>query len=654
MKYRPDVDGLRAIAVLAVVFFHAGLGCTGGYVGVDVFFVISGYLITSLILRDLDRGSFSLGMFWERRIRRIFPALAVMVLFTAVAGWFLLLPDDLAKLGSSIVAQALGVSNFYFWRTTNYFGGQNLEKPLLHTWSLAVEEQFYLLFPLLLIFLFRHAVLRRRVSLLGVFLLMAVVSLALSVWGVIHQPYATFFLLPTRAWELLSGSMIAVLPAAWHLRRGIWRELACFLGLGGILIPIFTYTEETPFPGLTALAPCLGASLVIWGCVRRDGDRGTWCAHILAWRPVVFIGLISYSLYLWHWPVLVFANYWKTEPYSAMIKASLCLALLLLAILSWRFVEKPFRKSRGSMNSLRGIMYGAFASSLLVTSLGITYAIGKGFGGRLSPEANNLLREVSKSNQQDPKRKNVSWVNTQDVLRGDIPRIGSDTSQRKILLWGDSHAEQLAPLVDKVCKRLDISGEVVAAYSTPPLLDPGFKLKNSLKGSDGLGAAVVDYVAKIKFSDVLIAAYWSNYQSIAGKKKFEELMNHTIKALNDNGAHVWIILDPPTYHQNITLMLLRNLIYYPTSGDNWKVTKEQHYDMNEVLFRMKERNTNSNLKFIDPSPQLLSEDKNIYRLYSGGFLIYSDGNHLLPKGVDMLFQPMLMKALLEGKETTPR
>src|SRR3954464_14933807 len=208
-NYRPDIDGLRALAVLPVLLFHADLACPGGYVGVDVFFVISGYLITSLILKDLDRGTFSLADFWMRRIRRILPALVAVTMVTALAGWFLLIPSAYASLGKSIVGLALLVSNMQFWRETGYFTATAEEKPLLHTWSLAVEEQFYLFVPVLLLMLARVLRLRRAFWLIA---LAAVASLGLSIYGTKWYAAATFYLLPTRAWELFVGSLLAIRP----------------------------------------------------------------------------------------------------------------------------------------------------------------------------------------------------------------------------------------------------------------------------------------------------------------------------------------------------------------------------------------------------------------------------------------------------------
>jgi hypothetical protein len=542
-----------------------------------------------------------------------------------------------------MVAQALGVSNFYFWRTTNYFGGQNLEKPLLHTWSLAVEEQFYLLFPLLLIFLFRHAVLRRRVSLLGVFLLMAVVSLALSVWGVIHQPYATFFLLPTRAWELLSGSMIAVLPAAWHLRMKIWREFACLLGLVGILIPIFAYTEETPFPGLAALSPCLGASLVIWGCVRCDDGRGTWCAHILAWRPVVFIGLISYSLYLWHWPVLVFANYWKTEPFSPMIKTSLCLASLLLAILSWRFVEKPFRRSRGSVDSLRGVMYGAFASSLLMSSLGVSYFVKEGFPSRLPHDARILLEKASQRQiRRHRNGGNIKFPNPNEIRQGVMPCLGVTSGTNKtsqFLVWGDSHAEVALPAYNALGKDLGITGKALIVYSTPPLIGSSSQLKFESSSKAEIAEAAIDFIREKQVKYVFLQGYWALYQKSMGSQKLENEIKKTVKRLNDAGATVLIMQDVPSYEINILKLLIRDK--FPGFSERFSSsgTLKDHADRNSAIYKIASDKVNA--IFLDPAPLFLDPTFKHYLISEHGVPYYYDENHITSNSAMKFIYPLL-------------
>jgi peptidoglycan/LPS O-acetylase OafA/YrhL len=282
--YRPDVDGLRALAVLTVILCHAGLGCPGGFVGVDVFFVISGFLITSLLSREISEGQFSLVAFWERRIRRIFPTIFVVVLATLIAGWFLYLPEDFLTLGKSALAQTVLLANVFFFRKTGYFEDAADTHPLLHTWSLAVEEQFYLLFPLLLFFLTRCG----RKSLVGGIAFLGVGSFALSVVGSYSHPAATFYLLPSRAWELMMGALLAVLPDGRKPTRWL-NEAAGLAGLGLILFSVFTYTSLTRFPGVAALPPCLGAALIIFS----GRSKITLVGRGLVWRPLVFIGLIS-------------------------------------------------------------------------------------------------------------------------------------------------------------------------------------------------------------------------------------------------------------------------------------------------------------------------------------------------------------------------
>jgi peptidoglycan/LPS O-acetylase OafA/YrhL len=382
-RYRPEIDGLRAIAVSVVVLYHAGLGAPGGFVGVDVFFVISGFLITSLIVKDLEAGTFTLAGFWERRIRRIIPALACVVLATLLAGWFMLLPNDFAELGRSAVYLGLFSANIYFWRSSGYFDGAAEQKPLLHTWSLAVEEQFYLVFPLLLVGLFAIPLLRRRGGLLSLFGLGILVSLGASAWGVILRPDATFYLLPTRAWELLLGAAVALIPVPASAGDGVFagrialtnnfRELLSSAALLGIILPSWHYTSDTPFPGIAALPPCLSTALFIWVTgVCSAESRVPLVARALSVRPLVFVGLISYSLYLWHWPLIAFSNYASMKPPSAGERWLLVVASVLLAALSWRLVEQPFRtrrlcKSRRSIFAMGGLAMGCILCVGLAT-----------------------------------------------------------------------------------------------------------------------------------------------------------------------------------------------------------------------------------------------------------------------------------------------
>ncbi|MCR9296644.1 MAG: acyltransferase [bacterium] len=322
-SYESAVDGLRAVAILPVVLFHADLGCQGGYVGVDIFFVISGYLITGILIRGISDDSFSLSKFLGRRLRRLAPAVSVMTFFTSVASWWVFTPDDLREYGQSLVAYAVMLSNFYFFRESGYFAGANEFKPLLHTWSLSVEEQFYLFYPLLLGACRKWPARRRNILLAFLF----TISFIASQSTVQNANAAAFYLLPFRAWELLAGALIysCNLKLTTH---SIWKELVGWAGLFLCLYPVFFFDDQTLFPGFSAMVPCLGACLIL-SC--SDVTTSTVVCRILSTKALVAVGIISYSLYLWHWPLLVFARYLSVEELSLFTKLVIVFSSIAIA-----------------------------------------------------------------------------------------------------------------------------------------------------------------------------------------------------------------------------------------------------------------------------------------------------------------------------------
>jgi peptidoglycan/LPS O-acetylase OafA/YrhL len=332
LPYRHEIDGLRAIAVMAVILNHAGIGAIGGgFVGVDVFFVISGYLISQIILKDLRAGRFSLAAFYERRARRILPAFVAMIAVVTPLAALWMPPWELASYGKSVAAAALSASNFLFWGEAGYFDAASQMKPLLHTWSLGVEEQFYILLPLALMLLVRRARL-----IIPAVMIAALLSLGLSEIGWRWKPEANFYLLPTRAWELLAGVLCALIAAHRGPRPN---DLFAGAGVALVLGAVLIFNEDTPTPSLYALVPVGGAALILM--FTRPGGM---VARALSWRPIALIGLISYSAYLWHQPIFALARIRLDAPLGAALMVALVALSLAAGWLSWRFVERPFRR----------------------------------------------------------------------------------------------------------------------------------------------------------------------------------------------------------------------------------------------------------------------------------------------------------------------
>ena len=443
LKYRADIDGLRAIAVLAVIFFHAGVpGFSGGFVGVDVFFVISGFLITSIILKDIHAGQFSIARFYERRIRRIFPALFPVIAFTVVIAAYLFDPISFEAFGKSITATTFFASNILFWREAGYFDADSITKPLLHTWSLAVEEQFYIFFPLLLIAINRFSKSRYFQWLLGI----GLISLSTSIYEVYTHQAATVYLVPTRAWELLFGSILAlgIIP---QLQSNFHRSIFSIVGLGIIIFSVGFYTEETLFPGATALAPVLGASLIIYSGI---GGGASIISKFLSLKPIVYIGLISYSLYLWHWPLIVFVKYLIFRDLTPLEITGIILATFLISALSLKFIEQPFRGNQPIIAE-RKKLFALSATVMFIASIigaVINFENGKnGMINRLYPKICSDMENV----QNDPVWKLNSQLISDDGgnnnLESKLSRFAIGTKRLKpcFLLWGDSHARALIP-----------------------------------------------------------------------------------------------------------------------------------------------------------------------------------------------------------------
>jgi peptidoglycan/LPS O-acetylase OafA/YrhL len=516
-RYRRDIDGLRALAILPVLLFHAHVpGFSGGYVGVDIFFVISGYLITGILARDIDRGQFSLIRFYERRFRRIIPALALMILATlAVAAW-LYFPGDLEGVPRSALAATLFASNLWFFTDTGYFAGGADVKPLLHTWSLAVEEQYYIGFPLLLMLLARYAP-RWRTAALAT---LAALSLALAILMQRDTSGFTFYLLPTRAWELFAGALLAI-GAVPAIRRRLPAEMLACAGLLAIALPVALYDRTTVFPGLAALPPVLGAAALL------HAAPGTSVGRTLAHPLLVGIGLLSYSLYLWHWPLIVFAEYATDAPLARAPRLGVIVAALAIAYLSWRYVERPFRDR--SRVSDKGIFrFTAAAMLLLCLASGGLMAMG-GWPSRFSAP---VLAQIAGRNDFSPTRKKCHDT----YMRGARPCILGAQVAPDAMLWGDSHGVELAYALSL---KATAQGRALIQRTTsscPPVLgydgrDPRCAAANR--------AAFAALRADPAIRRVYLAAFWANGNFDA--PDFVGKLDRTIAAIRREGRQVVLI-----------------------------------------------------------------------------------------------------------------
>ncbi len=453
--------------MLPVVLFHAGVaGFGGGYVGVDVFFVISGYLIAGILLADLERGRYSIGRFYERRIRRIFPALSIVVAATLAAGAVLLTPVTLVDVSKSALAVGAFASNFFFWKSVDYFADAHAVQPLLHTWSLAVEEQFYIVFPPFLAFLFR-----RRSPIVPILAALALVSFVGAAWLVHVKPTGTFYLPFTRAWELLAGVLIAAgaFPRGASLRA---RNAAGAAGLALVLLPVFLYTSKTVFPGLTALPPVLGAALIIWS---GEGEP-TRVARLLALKPLVWIGLISYSLYLWHVPIFSYAAYLYGGAMPPAAAVAAIVATCLFAWASYRWIETPFRAGAG-FRVKRPVVAGVAAMVVVIGAAGALVAA-QGWPGRLDARGAMLVDAAA---DKDRFHRECLSVGEKIVPPERACRLGAAGVEPSVLLWGDSHAMVTATAMEQAARARGASFLFAASADCPVGL--GFEIDGGTEPS---------------------------------------------------------------------------------------------------------------------------------------------------------------------------
>lgn len=629
-RFRDDIQGLRAIAVLSVLLFHAfPTAIPGGYVGVDIFFVISGYLITGIIYKSLEQGGFSIADFYRRRIRRIVPALVVVVAATIGFGYFALSPKQYSALSVSAIASLLSVSNIYFWKTTGYFETSAELRPLLHTWSLGVEEQFYIFLPLLMYVVYRF----RRALLVPVLLACFVASLVVSELMVDRAATAAYYLLHSRAFELLIGSLLAVaghhLPASRRVR-----EAGAVIGLGMVLFALFAFSEHTRFPGLNALIPCVGAALLIHAG-RPDGLP--LVTRLIANPPFRYLGDISYSLYLWHWPVLAFARNEFGIELPVQVAAACVVISIVLSILSYRFVEQPFMHASLRATPLLTGGLGAIAVlALLISPIYLT----KGLPARFSGET---LALFNGSNDFNPKR-------SQCHSGGGLPIpfrancVFGDTSKTpSTVVWGDSHGAEISYQLGSLVAGSGQSVMEITASACPPAL--GFAAPGR-PHCVGHNQAVLDnLVASPDVRNVILAANGQEYLD-QGAQGLAPALESTVKALTNAGKRVILIAQIPTFDfdppQALGLAQSRGQdirkIGIPQSS--YRARSEK---WNTVIAGL---HKTYGAQIVDPS-DILCDDHFCEIFRDGNGVLYFDKDHLSLKGSDLIAPTIL--ATIQGK-----
>lgn len=645
-NYRPDIDGLRALAILPVVFFHAGVPhVSGGFVGVDIFFVISGYLITSIILAEIAKQSYSITSFYERRIRRIFPALFAVLAFAVFMSYLLFLPKDFAEFGRSVVAAILFVSNILFWREAGYFDAPAELKPLLHTWSLAVEEQFYVFFPVFLFMVNRFGKNRFVLFTLPIVL----ISLAWSAWGAYYKPASTFYLAPTRAWELLLGALLAMeaLPAI----RVKWvAECLAIVACALIGWAIVAFSANTPFPGLSALLPCIGAALLIY----TGGNGRTHVSRMLSAQPIVGIGLISYSLYLWHWPIIVFAKQYAIEKLSTIQLGIMLAVTAVIAVLSWKFIEQPFRR-KNAIFARNALFSVSAATMVLFMSVGIGISASDGWPQRLSPEVRALAAGTDDIN---PRRAECHDKLPVDVARGNLCQLGaSKTGSASFLVWGDSHADAFQPGIESVADQLQLRGWFAAHGGCPPIF--GTTRNATDYTCAEFSAATLQFITEHNIKHVIMVAWWPSYadehwmidttqpqpQPEPAKTVFERAFVRTLANLNELGVAVSVLAPVPGAKLSVPSALARSVLF--SKPANAAVSRNEYLVENAWLLDLFAAQRQQ-LGAIAYPHELLCSDTTPCRVADNGKPIYFDKSHVTATGakslapvISQLFAPML-------------
>ncbi len=628
INYLPHIDGLRSIAVLSVVFHHLSPEIIpGGYIGVDIFFVISGYLIAGIIKREIEENNFTFIGFYERRVRRIFPALFGVLFFSTVLGFFYLLPSDFIVTLRGLIGTLFFVSNLVFWRDfkDGYFGAtEDGLIPLVHTWSLSVEEQFYVFFPLFLFLLYKFKF--GKLFVVSTLIIGFFISLFLSTYFIIDKPVAVFFLTPFRIWELLAGVLLVfnIFP---EIKNRFLNETLSFFAFIALIYPCFFYSNLTIFPGYSALLPVIGSAMLI----HLGKSNETIIKSFLKFKVLVYVGLISYSLYLWHWPILVFSKY-ASQSFSLLENTFVLFMIsIIVSSISYFYIEQPFRGKKGSEFISRSKVFSySFLLVLFLTIFGFYGTSNKGLEDRFSKEVVNF----DKARIPDTVFLKCDGITNPE----DWCIVGNKNKKPETFFFGDSHLLSWAHAVESIYDKKNESAIIGVLSACPPFFNLVYSGSEFRKNDSCIekNKKVEEFLSKNnKIKNVVLIGVWPSYFrgwhtlviDIEGKGKFKnekgarQGLEYTIKKLNELGKNVILVGPVPVYDENVPLSHANALI----QNKQFKSTNyENVIDYNSVFFDYIKKNED-NFYFIDPLKWICKP--NCTTLVDGKST-YWDTNHL--------------------------
>ncbi|MDB9784248.1 acyltransferase [Pelagibacteraceae bacterium] len=667
-KYKPEIDGLRALAVLPVIFFHAGIELfKGGYVGVDIFFVISGYLITTIILSEISKGKFNLKNFYLRRARRILPILYFICLLTIPFSIMIMDQENIKFFSKELISVILFCSNFFFWKNTGYFGADSDLQPLLHTWSLGVEEQFYIFFPIFVIIIWNL----KKKYLVHSIIFILLLSILLSQFGgnLKYQNLTftpPFFLLPFdffwqaglanfylpfgRVWELMAGSLLAIYLSKNKIVDKKSNNIFSFLGFIAIVFSILYYSENIQYPSIFTLLPVVGTLLIIIFSTKK-----TVLNKILSYRPLVFIGLISYSLYLWHQPLLSFFRIYYNLSLNSLNIFLIILLSFGLSFLSWKYIETPFRNKQVITN--KKLLFYLFTSSSLVIIFSCLILFEK-----IKPNQKILPKEILSSINLEKNEKCFDSNYAHIKKTNWYCKIGSPAKKISFVMFGDSHALALKPSFDKAAADLNKQGAFVGYSGCPPLLGVySLRPDQQLKDCKKLNEKIFKYISSNKIKKIFLVARWSyytdgnydrtNFSHISKKdiffsnksnsrEAFYFGLKETLEKYNNIGVEVIFVHQVPLQLYDPKYIYLKSLSKNDQVIDqkkllNFAVDYEKHMSLqNFVRDKIKLfENEGYKFKVIDLNNTFCNKDKCLVGNVKNSY--YYDKSHLSKKGAEM-------------------